>query len=506
MSARLRTTLLAGAGFLLLQLGWVLCIAPHYGIDEFDHAYRASSVALGNWEPGNDLVDPEDGRGDLIQVRKDVVEAASPACSARHYTGEANCHVVRDLGDGTVLIASAAARYNPSWYAVAGTLAAPFEGTANLYAMRIVTALLACALFLLTVWLTVAGARTVWPLVAVLLAALPTTIYSTSVAAPNGLELVAGIGTWVALLAVVDTRGAQRRGSAYAALALFVAVVANTHTLGVVWVALTFAAVAFLHGPAHVVRSLLPRSPGERTAAVLGAAAIAFEVVWLVVSGVNDPALEQAQYLGNPVPHVLKGLLLWPLQAIAAYPLRDEPAPTGVYAAMLLVLATFAVLALRRIALRSRTVLTLVLVLAVSYLLPAYLTVRTYHQVGAAWQGRYGMPFTVGVLVLLGAVLDAPGRRAVARARMLAVAAVILTAVAVLWSQWHVVAVQRSDAVLVTDTRWTVPHGGVLVALVVVSAYAWVRAVTVAPPEPPGSHSLGACHGSTRSAGSAQRS
>ena len=38
-----------GLGLLLLQLGWVVVIPPFAAMDEWDHAYRASAVAHGQW-------------------------------------------------------------------------------------------------------------------------------------------------------------------------------------------------------------------------------------------------------------------------------------------------------------------------------------------------------------------------------------------------------------------------------------------------------------------------
>lgn len=476
MSARLRTTLLAGAGFLVLQLGWILCVAPHFGIDEFDHAYRASSVASGHWAPGDQTIPTELGRGDLIPVRADVAASAKAACQARPYTGTYNCQPMTDLPDGEVLIASAASRYNPLFYAAVGIPASPFHGTANLYAMRVVAALLGCVLFMMTVWLTIAGARTVWPLVALLVAALPTTIYSAAIASPNGLEMLAGLGTWVALSAVVAPRGEQRRGSAYGMLAGFAAVLINTHTLGLLWLGLILAAVGVLHGPVTTVKALLPRSKVEACFAGLVSAAAAFELAWVVVSGVNNPTLDRSTFHGNPWEYVIQGLLLWPLQAVGAFPMRNDAAPPVAYALVIGVLLALAVSAVRRVGVRSRPVLGLAFIAVVSFAVPAYLTVRTFHQLGSAWQGRYGMPFTVGLVVVIGALIDASVRRS-SRNRTLALGAVVAVLAAQLISQWSVMTKQRSNFQLVTDTHWVPPSAALVITLGALATAFWVRAV-----------------------------
>ncbi len=476
-SQRWRTTVLAGVGFLLLQLGWIFSIAPAFGIDEFDHVLRASSVAGGHWQAGGDEIPTGMGRGDLAPARADVAEATSAACKERTYTGYYNCVPKATLDGGEVLIAIGAARYNPTFYAVVGTAAKPFSGTAAIVAMRVATALLACAFFMLTVWLTVAGARTVWPLLVVLAAALPTTVYSTSVVSPNGLQLVGGLAAWVAVLTLVrGPRGAQSRTWAYGLAALSAAVLANTHTLGLLWVALIATAVALLHGLGSTARALLPRNPTERAFALFAAGAATFELVWLLTSGANDPSQEGTTFEESPLPSVLSGLVLWPLQAIGAVPMRDQPVPLIVYAVVVVILGYLMVTALRRARLRSRAVLTLAAVAMASWAVPAALTVHAFDQIGPAWQGRYGMPFTVGLLVIAGGLIDSSGRRP-HRTDAVAAISVVGLVLAQVISQLAVVLTYRTNLDLVAGTRWEPPAPALLVALALVAVGCWIAAV-----------------------------
>lgn len=487
MTARLRVTLLAGAGFFLVQLGWILSISPHFGIDEFDHATRASSVAAGHWQPGNNLAAPELGRGDLIPVRADVANSVRTACQARPYTKVYNCEPAEDLGNGEVMIASGAARYNPTFYAIVGTVAAPFHATANLYALRVATALLGCGIFMMTLWLAAGQARTRWPVAVTLLAAFPTTVYSASIATPNGVNLLAGLGVWVALLAVANGAGDHRQPrqprqtrSAYVLLGLSTAVLANFHTLGLLWLALIAISVGIIHGPRRLALSLWPRNLAERITAGLTGAAVAFELAWVVAAGTNDPATERTVFTGSPWESIFNGLLLWPLQAIGAFPMRDNQAPTAVYAIMLVLLVTVAVLTLRRTRFRSRTMLALAFVVLASYVVPTVMTVLTFDQIGAAWQGRYAMPFTVGLLVLAGHQLDRHPRP-VARFQMFASVGAIGVLLAQLLSQWAVMTKQRADFDLVSGTHWVPPSAALLLTLTAVAMACWTSALALAP-------------------------
>ncbi|MFL6156781.1 MAG: DUF2142 domain-containing protein [Marmoricola sp.] len=488
MSHRRRITVLAGAGFLLLQLGWMLVIAPNFGIDEFDHSLRSSSVADGHWSPGQDLVAGKDGRGYLIAVRADVARTAHAACAARSYTGKYNCTPKSDPPGDEVVIASAAGRYNPLYYAVVGNVAKPFTGEANLIAMRVTTAVLAALLFAAVVWLTVGAARTVWPLLGCLLAALPTTVYSTAIATPNGLEIIAGLGVWASLAVVVGgARGVQRRGTAYGLLAVSVTVLANTHTLGLLWLALIGLTTVIAHGLGTTLRALLPTRRSEYAAAVLAVAGVVFELGWVLTSGVNDPSMEHRTYPGSAIPYVVDGLLLWPLQAIGAVPMRDDPAPGALYVLVITVLVVVAALVLRRTRLRSRSGLALTFVAVASFAVPAALTVQAFGQMGAAWQGRYGMPFTVGLLLLGAAVLDGH-ERPVAHAPLFASVAVPALVAAHLIGQISVRGTMHRDATALASIGWSAPDRlllGVIAALALACWFSAIRSSVTAPAPSP---------------------
>ncbi|MCW2857198.1 MAG: hypothetical protein JWR52_2813 [Marmoricola sp.] len=492
-SKRVRITALAVAGLAALQLAWIAVMIPYFGIDEFDHGYRASSVAAGHWTVTGHGVPTKLGRGDLISVRADVAAAAKPACDARPYTGPWNCNAVRSAGPGRVLIASAAARYNPAYYAVVGTVAAPWHGNANLVVMRVMTALLSAALFGLAVWVLLGISRSVWPVAAVLLSALPTTVYSSAVAAPNGVEMFAGIALWACLLALFEGAVARReRALAYAGAALSGAVVANTHTLGLLWCALTAVVVVLAYGPGRAWRTLRPRRGWEWVAGLGLVAGAAYELGWVLTSHVNDPTTVGGNFTASPWPSVVDGILLWPFQAIGAVPLRDEPAPTLTLALFAAALLALLVGALRRSGLRSRRSISILSVLGLSYVVPTVLTVRTYHLTGAIWQGRYAAPFVVGAFLLAGIALD---RAPAIRPRLVAVllgAGVLAVSVGNLTTLIAITRVQGRLTELLAATSWSLPAAVVLVLSCLLSGGCWWAAVnSCAPavgPTPEGAH------------------
>ena len=138
-----------------------------------------------------------DGRGLFVTVPRELADAARFQCERLRYTGPENCSPTAS-SQSTVRAASGAGLYHPAYYWVVGTAAQPFDGAAALYAMRIVSAAL-CLLFIgLAAWSATRVASR-WPLVAVILAASPVLVYSTTIVAPNGLEMAAGLALWASL-------------------------------------------------------------------------------------------------------------------------------------------------------------------------------------------------------------------------------------------------------------------------------------------------------------------
>src|SRR4051794_21396389 len=126
MSPR-RFAVLIFLGTVLMQAAWIAVLPPFRGIDEIDHAFRASAVAHGEWEAGRWA---SFGRGRLVTVPADLAAAAGAQCASLRYTGHDNCLPVEELPRGMVRIASSAGSYPPAFYWLVGTAGRPFRGAA----------------------------------------------------------------------------------------------------------------------------------------------------------------------------------------------------------------------------------------------------------------------------------------------------------------------------------------------------------------------------------------
>lgn len=395
-------------GLAVLQAMWIATVPPFRASDEVDHAYRAASVARGEWLAE---VSADNGRGGLVRVPADLVHAAHAQCEALPYTGPDNCSGVPGSGlDGTVLVATSAGGYNPAFYWVVGTVARPFDGAASLYAMRTAAALL-CLIFLgLAAWASQAGARRAdtrgfrWRRAALVLALTPVLVFSTTVAAPNGLEIAAGAALWCSLLALPRARDPSLVRRLVGVAAAAAVALSTLRMLGPLFVIMIVGVVVLFHG--RTTLDFLRRSwrPFVPAVLVVGTSML-LATLWILRSGQaeasRDPFLETTWYPST--------LILWPLQTIAAFPYRNIAGPVLVYPVVGVLVCTLTVVALRDARGTSRLALGLGCVTAL--LFPIVLTALTYSGQGVIWQGRYGLPFAVGFLIIAGIILDRSQRQ-----------------------------------------------------------------------------------------------
>lgn len=410
------------AGVLLVQIAWMLAVPAYRGSDEFDHVYKAAAVGRGQWTYSGPA---EHGRGGLVRVPGDIVRTAEPICSWYPYTGRDNCNAVRTYEDGTVDVATAAGAYNPAYYLVVGLAIRPFDdGSVALYVARAVSALLCALLIAWAFVLTARWATTRWPLVVAGAGLTPVMLYSTAIAAPNGLSYAGAALVAATILAVHRGVGPPREVAL--PFLLGASSLLCTHTTGVMWLGLIAVVAMFLRSPLGWWKVIRPGLAWWLPVAVAVTVVAGLCVAWVRYANTN--ALGESSNVGLPsIVDFVRFVLLWCLQAIAAFPVRNEPAPTGAYLLWglpLLLILTGALL--RRRSERRAIMVALVLLVAV----PVSLTVLSYAQQGVSWQGRYSLPLWLVVTWLCASALD----RQLPVGRSLVLALATLFSVALCWS------------------------------------------------------------------------
>jgi hypothetical protein len=464
-------------GMLLLQTAWILALPAFRGTDEIDHSYRAAEVAAGEWVGHHG--EAPDGRGDLVRVPQALVDAARPVCESYDYMGHDNCRSARPLGHGEALAASAAATYNPFYYAVVGTFGKPFDGASAVFAMRVVTAL-ACALLIGAAgWATALWSRTGWPLVGLVVTATPVVVFSSSVTAPNGVEMCAALALWSTLLALLRPESRRHTTPLLVLGAGAAVLLVSLRSIGPLWAVLIILTVLGSR-PARdvllVIRDRLGAGLVRATLAVV--IATAASALWTVRHGV--PNFEQRpRGITDPITTTLQQYPLWFLQGVAAFPRRLDAAPGVVY--VVCALATLSLLVAGFVAAGRRLRWTMAVVAALALAVPFVLTVMTVAETGAIWQGRYGTPYHLGLALLAGLALDERARSRFQTPVLVALWAGL--AVAHTASIVHVVhgeELRPSSA----SVAWAHPSAWLVAALVVAGLAAWAVAVERSPRRP----------------------
>jgi hypothetical protein len=251
---------------------------------------------------------------------------------------------------------------------------------------------------------------------------------------------------------------------------------ANTHTLGLLWIGLVGLSMIVYAGLTRTLALVRPRNRLEFLALGLAVLAVVFQLWWTAYARPNLSRPEGG-LTGSPWRNIAQGVILWTLQAVAAFPYRNESAPGVVYGIAFVVLLTLAVLTARALRGRRRLAVTLGVALFVTVAVPVGTTYAGYHQFGMSWQGRYGMPYSVGIFALAALALDDHGPSL--RGPFLWLGT-IAWGLAQTIGLTHVLAIKRTDHALIAATNWWAPPLGLAIALGAIATAMWLRSVFLA--------------------------
>lgn len=460
-------------GLLLAQAAWVFAVPPFRGSDEIDHAYRAIAVAKGQWHPTEEA---RNGRGLVVRVPAQLVNAGQAQCESLPYTLRDNCNPIYLPTGGMAQVATAAGSYNPLYYALVGYAGANFDGSASLYAMRLL-GLVVCAALMGAAALVIPDVGAHWTRVGLVAGWSPVLMYSTAIVAPNGLEMAAGVAVWCGLLVMLQ--GDRRpRGALTVLTSLSVFLLASLRMLGPLWLGLIVLAVAVFSGRERCRRALTRSPMSVLSVCASGVLGVAVGVGWTVLAGLVQ-AGEEPLGGARPAMRLASRVPVWTMQLVAAFPFRDQPAPAAVYPMVLVVIGGLLLMGLRMARTSERIALGCSILMAIG--LPVLLTWATVSSQGVIWQGRYALPFLVGVPLLCGVILD---RRQLPTRdlRALISISIFLLAVAHGWSVGHVTAAELMRPESFGDESWWGPRWPWLWGIVAGAGILLMSPVTADPP------------------------
>ena len=411
---------------LLAALGgfWALGSPPTGAPDERDHVINASAVARGDLV-GDRLTRAQraalvPGNGQKSAYRS----LDAPALYGRTNTG---CFAFRKEVTAACLHLSGSTRvvpvvtnvswYPPAYYALVGLLTRPVPaGSKAIYAMRLATVALMAALLTSAVASLRRGPASRLRLLGFLGALTPMVLFLDASVNPNGPEIAAGLALWASGAVLVDEVGAgaapDRRLVRRVGIATVVLMLSRQDSL--LWVGLIVAILLALAGRRGIAS--LGRAAQLRVWIAVVAVCAAAQVAWILVVGTLSADHSVFAPLDLPAHQAIRAAIgrspEWYHEMIGTFGWLDTPSP-----ALTVVIWTIVVGGLLALALalgRRRWWLATLVAFGITFFLP--IALEFAQAVGWAtghWQGRYALPFAVGVPLLATMSLerDGPGAR-----------------------------------------------------------------------------------------------
>jgi hypothetical protein len=389
---------------------WSLSTPPFASPDEPAHAVRAAATWTGD-PSGREvqIVDPQAG-----QITIKYYEVESPydsaieiaRCSAFMPTTPAGCGPAFVPSGETVEESSTAGFYPPLFYAAVGWTAAVSDGARSLYLMRLTHAGLCAAMIGLATW-TLVRRRGSLALVGVTLAVTPMVGFLAGTVNSSGLEIAASIALWAGLIALLDPLvrpGAHRWGAAGAVIVAG-SVLSFTRTFSPGYTAV-ICALALVAAPGLTPRRLLRRLDVTVPLAVLAMGAIAATLLIIRSGQFDSPATS-----GNTLPPGETALSFGLgfqessfRQMVAYFGWLDTGTAQLTYYCWIIAIGTLIVGAVVFGAWRRSVGIVLTTLATVA--LPIAANWNQADSAGFVWQGRYSLPFAVGIPLLAGVAWD----------------------------------------------------------------------------------------------------
>lgn len=405
---------LAFALFAAMTVCWALA-TPIFSVpDENAHAVKA--VAQVHGELIGHRIDGE--RQLVMDLPSGYSYSQQLLCFVFHPETPGNCGAELGEPGGALRASTWVSAYNPLYYYLVGWPSLLLNGSAGVYAMRIVSGVLGAVFFALAAMAGMASRRARWLPAGLAFAGLPMVVYLTGAVNPNGFEALSALALGVGLLRLLESFDTERfdpprisRGTLWSVVAVSAVALANARALGPLWLVVVVA-LCFVATGWRSVRTLFSTRASYLPLALIAVAGV-FSIGWTLVGGslsgqaeksdaplVGAGILPAAAFMVRHTPAFLT-------QALGYFGWFDAPLPGQVFWPAIAALAL--VLALAFTSARRRDLVTLIVAVAVAALLPVAVQSYSAHQTGVIWQGRYGLFLYLAVLAIAGWVLSRRG-------------------------------------------------------------------------------------------------
>lgn len=389
---------------------WSLATPVLASPDESAHATKAIAqvrgVIVGETRPGVDF--PVLPLPEAYRFRPEML------CFAFDATRDGACGVEFGDPDGTDWFGNWVTLYNPVYYWIVGWPSLLIGGNSGILAMRVVSGVLNALVLALAFPLALRGGRR-WTPMALAFAASPMVLFLGGSVNPQGVEISAGVLTWVATLEALTRarEGSSIRGDRGLIAGLVVGSfwLLNARALGPLWWLVIVLVAAASVGFGALVRIIRDRAawPVIGVIALSGAAA----VTWTLFAGTLATQAQSGDaYLvgAGPIDGLLTMLRLTPAmieQSIGVFGWLDTFLPPTALAlylgAVLLVLA----IACSGGGRRARVAVGVTVLVAL--IVPPLVQGLTIDRTGLIWQGRYSLAIYLGVVIVAAWMLELRG-------------------------------------------------------------------------------------------------
>lgn len=406
----------AFAVFGVMGVAWALSIAPMGAPDEIAHSRRAVAAARGELLPQTVWADTPQLRVPSAKVtvprgygKGFVIANDQTVCWTNQLRVPTSCAPRPDSVSGPLQGAvTYVGAYQPGYYLLVGLPSRWLPPSSGIYAMRVVSALLAAALLAWAVVSLSELARGPWVVAGWAAALTPTVLFLSGAINPNGVEVAASMAVWTSLLALLAGSGPPPV-RVLARVGVVTVILAGTRpTSPVLLVAIVAACLLF--GATRTRLRELWASRWVRTLGGVIGAALVVNVGFVVANDslsrvllTKGPATTSADMAREALERT-PGWLDEALGSLAWLGYGAVQLPVFVRWLWWSVIAAVVVVGLVRATNRQRAVVAL---LAVGCVLGPI--VATVLKPEVAWQGRYALPVLMGIPLLAGLAADRAG-------------------------------------------------------------------------------------------------
>ena len=382
---------------------WSLATPLFASADEPAHVIRAASVARGELLGRTPRSDKLKGYTYVRLPRIYESAGRNLNCFALRPTRDASCHHFDGSETRTKSMLTEAGRHPPTYYGLVGGISRVWPSAAgSVWLMRLVTVLITALFVTMSVRVLLRTATPRVALTGLAVAVTPMVLAFGGVVNPNSPEMTAGIATWACGLVLVSElrRGEGPDRSLVMQLGIAASALVLSRQISMLWLALIGLILAGLMG-----KEALGRLAGSVAARVWGGVVVVCagaQLAWIVLADGLDlsvpfgfePTLSNEEIVRQTIGRA-PGFYV---EMLGNPGWLDTRLPGLTYLLLTVVLGTLVLLAIA-VGIR-RFAVAMVGAIVITVVTPIVLESWQFNEYGFYWQGRYTLPFAVGVPLL----------------------------------------------------------------------------------------------------------